>query len=131
MIDRNKQKSLSRAGRHRRIRAKVVGTAARPRLAVFRSAGHIYVQLIDDAAGRTLAAVGDLGKEPMKEVKKAAKEAGERKAKTAAAYAVGRLIAEKAKGKGIGRAVFDRGGFAYAGRIAALAEGARDGGLEF
>lgn len=131
MIDSNKQKRLARAGRHRRIRAKVAGTADRPRLSVFRSAGYIYAQLIDDAAGRTLAAADDLGKEAAKAVKKVAKEAGERKAKTAAAYAVGHLIAEKAKAKGISRAVFDRGGFAYAGRVAALAEGARDGGLEF
>lgn len=116
-----------RRRRHARVRAKVSGDASRPRLAVFRSAKHIQAQLIDDAAGRTLAAADDL-KLGKKEAAKGQKEMG---AKAAAAYAVGHLLAERAKKAGITKAVFDRGGFTYAGRVAALAQGARDGGLEF
>jgi len=125
-MDRNKKKNLARQRRQRRVRAKVVGSADRPRLSVFRSARHIYAQLIDDAAGKTLAAASD-----EKLDKKAAKEAGERQAKVAAAWAVGKLIAEKAVKLGLKKAVFDRNGFAYSGRIAALAAGARENGLEF
>jgi len=130
MIDRTKQKKLARTRRHRRIRAKVMGTADRPRLAVFRSAKHIYAQLIDDTAGRTLVAAEGLGLDK-KEVGKQAKGEDGRKAKVSVAYAVGKVIAEKAVKKGIKKVVFDRGGFAYAGRIAALASGARENGLEF
>jgi large subunit ribosomal protein L18 len=129
MIDRTKQKKEARVRRHRRIRAKVTGTADRPRLAVFRSAKHIYAQLIDDTAGKTLVAVDDLGIK--KESGKAAKTEDSRKAKVAVAFAVGKAVADKAVKKGIKKAVFDRGGFAYAGRIAALANGARENGLEF
>lgn len=129
MIDRSKQKKEARIRRHRRIRAKVMGTADRPRLAVFRSARHIYAQLIDDAAGRTLAAADDLSVK--KGAGKAAKADDSRQAKVAVAYAVGKAVAEKASKKGIKKAVFDRGGFAYSGRIAALASGARENGLEF
>ena len=125
-MDRNKKKNLARQRRQRRVRAKVVGSADRPRLSVFRSARHIYAQLIDDAAGKTLAAASD-----EKLDKKAAKEAGKRQAKVAAAWAVGKLIAEKAVKLGLKKAVFDRNGFAYSGRIAALAAGARENGLEF
>lgn len=130
MTDRNKQKKDSRTRRHRRIRAKVAGTADRPRLAVFRSALHIYAQLIDDAAGTTMAAADDLtlGK---KERAAAAKGGDKRQAKVAVAFAVGKQLAEKAVKLGIKKAVFDRGGFSYAGRVAALAEGARENGLEF
>jgi len=127
MIDRHKQKKMARVRRQRRVRAKVVGSAERPRLCVFRSAGHIYAQLIDDGAGRTLVSAADDGKLD----KKVVKEAGERKAKVAAAYAVGRTIAEKAVKAGLKKVVFDRNGFAYTGRIAALAAGARENGLEF
>ena len=118
---------MARVRRQRRVRAKVVGSAERPRLCVFRSAGHIYAQLIDDGAGRTLVSAADDGKLD----KKVVKEAGERKAKVAAAYAVGRTIAEKAVKAGLKKVVFDRNGFAYTGRIAALAAGARENGLEF
>lgn len=124
MIDRNKQKLLSRNRRHLRIRAKVKGTAERPRLAVFRSAKHISCQLIDDVAGRTLAAAADI------ELKGKVAE-GDRKAKVAQAFAIGKLVAEKGKKAGINAVVFDRGGYAYTGRVAALAEGAREGGLTF
>jgi len=126
----NKNKQDSRARRHRRIRAKVSGTAARPRLAVFRSALHVYAQLIDDEAGKTLAAADDLGLDK-KEKAAAAKGDDQRKAKVAVAFAVGKTLAEKAGKLGIKQAVFDRGGFSYTGRVAALAEGARENGLQF
>ncbi len=104
--------------RHRRVRKKVVGTAERPRLAVYRSNRHIYAQLIDDYAGRTLAASSDLP----------GSDGGDPKAR---AKAVGLDLAAKAKQAGISRATFDRGGFKYHGRIEAVADGAREGGLEF
>lgn len=107
-----------RAIRHARIRRKVSGTAARPRLAVFRSLQHIYAQLIDDAAGRTLASASDM--------KLAAKGS-----RTDSAAAVGKALAEAAKAAGVTSAVFDRGGYRYHGRVKALAEAARAGGLEF
>ena len=130
MTDRHQKKVLDRERRHRRVRAKVSGTPERPRLAVFRSTAHISVQVIDDVSGRTLAASGDLQMDAKERAKIAGGE-GERKGKTALAYAVGLDIAEKSKRAGIASVVFDRGGFAYAGRIAALAQGARDGGLDF
>ncbi|HEX2195736.1 MAG TPA: 50S ribosomal protein L18 [Actinomycetota bacterium] len=104
--------------RHRRVRKKVVGSPERPRLAVFRSNRHIYAQVIDDVAGRTLAAASSL----------IVSNGGDPKEK---AKAVGRQVAEKAKAAGITRVTFDRGGFRYHGRVQALADGAREGGLEF
>jgi large subunit ribosomal protein L18 len=109
-----------RINRHRRVRKRVSGSAARPRLAVFRSNRHLYAQLIDDHAGATLAAASSLEPE--------LKGSGNT---TATAKTIGRLLAERAKGKGISSAVFDRGGFLYHGKVKALADGARDGGLEF
>jgi large subunit ribosomal protein L18 len=109
--------------RHLRIRGKVVGSAERPRLAVFRSAGHIYAQLIDDVTGRTLAAADSRSKEFRQRVP--------RTGNAAAAKAVGEQLAERARARGIERAVFDRGGYQYHGRVKALAEGARAGGLVF
>ena len=103
--------------RHLRVRNKISGTAERPRLVVFRSLKHIYAQLVDDTARRTLATVSDLGIEEGKK--------GER------AEAVGKMIAERAKSAGISRVVFDRAGYRYHGRIKAVADGARKGGLEF
>jgi large subunit ribosomal protein L18 len=112
-------KPQQRMRRRRRVRAKISGTAERPRLAVFRSNRGVFAQLIDDAAGRTLAAVNwtedDLKTLPRMEQ---AKRAGE-------------LLAERAKAAGVGSAVFDRGGYRYHGRVRALAEGAREGGLIF
>ncbi len=119
-----------RAARKRRVRAKVSGTAERPRLSVYRSAAHISAQLIDDEAGKTIAAASDQMMDK-KDLAAAKKGEEKRRAKVAVAHAVGAMIAEKAKKAGVKRAVFDRNGFAYAGRIAALAEGARDGGLTF
>ncbi|MGH9064114.1 MAG: 50S ribosomal protein L18 [Acidimicrobiales bacterium] len=109
-----------RKRRHARVRKKVVGTADRPRLAVFRSNRHIVAQVIDDSAGRTLAAAStneaDLRGQPTGNV--------------AAAAAVGRLVASRAREAGVARVVFDRGGFRYQGRVAALAAAARESGLE-
>ena len=115
-------KNQARLKRRRRVRAKVVGTAERPRISVFRSNRGIHAQLVDDLAGRTLAAVSwtesdlrDL--KPMEQAEQATK--------------AGQLLAERAKAAGIDRAVFDRGGYQYHGRVKALAEGAREGGLNF
>jgi len=108
---------------HRRIRKKLTGTPARPRLAVFRSQGHIYAQLIDDEAGRTLCAASSLDKD--------LREKSKRGSSVTAAKAVGQLIATRAKEKGLESVVFDRGGFHYHGRIKALADAAREGGLKF
>ncbi len=124
MKSTSQQKQESRERRHVRVRAKVIGSAARPRLAVFRSARHVYAQLIDDAAGKTLAAVDE------REIKNAKAPEG-MNAKVAAAYAAGEALAGKASKAGITAVVFDRGGYAYHGRIKALADGARAGGLEF
>ena len=115
-----KDSNKARLQRHKRVRAKISGTAERPRLDVFRSAKNIYAQVIDDVAGNTLVAASSLDK--------AIEGNGSNKA---AARAVGKLIAERAKAKGIDTVVFDRGGYLYHGRVAELAEGAREGGLEF
>ena len=108
--------------RHRRVRKKVIGSPERPRLAVYRSNRHIYAQVIDDVAGRTLAASSTLA------VSEGQGAGGDPKAK---AKAVGAQVAEKAKAAGVTRVTFDRGGFRYHGRVQALADGAREGGLEF
>ena len=119
------RKALSpRKRRHVRVRAKVSGTQARPRLNVYRSSAHMYCQVIDDRAGHTLAAASDLDEEVKKLI-------GDEATKTDRAKAVGTVIAERAKSAGITAVVFDRGGFLYHGRIKAVAEGAREGGLEF
>lgn len=119
------RKQLSqRKRRHVRVRAKVNGTAARPRLNVFRSSAHIYCQVIDDQNGHTLVSASDL-----EDAVKA--KAGEGATKSARSKAVGEVIAERAKEAGIENVVFDRGGFLYHGRIKAVADGAREGGLKF
>jgi large subunit ribosomal protein L18 len=112
-----------RERRHRRVRARVVGTPERPRLAVFRSTRHMFAQVIDDSKGFTLVAASTLDKE----VRDNAKEWNKRDE----AKAVGKLIAQRALAKGLKRVVFDRGGNLYHGRIQALAEGSREAGLEF
>jgi large subunit ribosomal protein L18 len=107
--------------RHRRVRKKIMGTAQRPRLAVFRSNKHVYAQAIDDIAGRTICAASTV-------------EAAQRTGPTAtvdAAKGVGKLLAERAREAGIDTVVFDRGGFSYHGRVATVADGAREGGLVF
>ena len=107
----------ARDRRHRRVRGKITGTAERPRLAVFRSNSDVYVQVIDDVKGHTLAAADS----------RAVKDGD----KSAKAKATGVLIAERAKAAGVSNVVFDRGGYLYHGRVKALAEGAREGGPEF
>ena len=114
---------LARQRRHNRVRRKVAGSPARPRLNVFRSASHIYAQVIDDVAGRTLAAASDTDKDLAKAI------AG--KNKTERAAAVGAALAERAKAKGVTAVVFDRGGYKYHGRVKALADAAREAGLGF
>jgi large subunit ribosomal protein L18 len=113
-----KQKNRALQTRHRRVRKRVVGTPDRPRLAVYRSNRHIYAQVIDDYAGRTVAAASTLS------------EAGEGDPK-ARAKAVGAVVAARARDAGVTSVAFDRGGFRFHGRVRALAEGAREGGLEF
>lgn len=130
MSDRQKNKVLGRKRRHNRIRAKISGTAERPRLCIFRSAAHIYAQIIDDVAGKTLAAFDDLKLDSKAKAKLAKGEEG-RVGKTAVAYEIGKQLAVVAEKAGISEVVFDRGGFAFTGRVAALAQGARDGGLKF
>jgi len=112
-----------RQRRHYRLRRRLAGTTERPRLAVFRSLNHIYAQVIDDSAGRTLAAASTLDT--------SLKGEGKTGGNIAAAQQVGRLIAERAKERGVSRVVFDRGGFKYHGRVRSLADAAREGGLEF
>jgi len=114
-------RGAARQKRHDRLRLKVAGDGTRPRLAVFRSLNHIYAQVIDDAAGRTLAAASSLEAEL-----KSAKGT-----KSAEATAVGRLVAQRAKAAGVGQVVFDRAGFRYHGRIKSLADAAREAGLDF
>ncbi|MDR1927986.1 MAG: 50S ribosomal protein L18 [Oscillospiraceae bacterium] len=115
-----KSNNISRKRRHRRVRGKVSGTAARPRLNVFRSLQNIYAQLIDDASGTTLAAASSVEKE-------FAAYGGNKEA----ARKVGKALAGRAAEKGITDVVFDRGGYIYHGRVLELAEGAREGGLKF
>jgi large subunit ribosomal protein L18 len=111
-------KRIGRHRRHARIRAKVMGTQERPRFAVYKSNRYLHVQLIDDAAGKTLVAAST-------------KELGKTGTKTAAAEKLGAALAKKAKTAGISAVVFDRGGFRYTGRVAALAKAAREAGLTF
>lgn len=118
MSDKNKQKRAKRQIRHQRVRSRVVGTSDRPRLSVFRANQHIYGQLIDDLQGKTLLSGSSLEVKAKGNKSEIAKE-------------VGRLLAKKALEKGIKAVVFDRGGFAYHGRVKALAEGAREAGLVF
>lgn len=116
-------KNQDRLKRHKRVRAKVKGTAEAPRLSVYRSLNHIYAQIIDDVKGNTLVTASTLDKE--------IKGSLDGKDKKAQAFAVGELVAKKALEKNITTIVFDRGGYLYTGRVAALADGARKGGLQF
>jgi len=118
-----KSRSLARERRHTRVRKHVVGTADRPRLNVFKSLTGIYAQIVDDSEGNTLISASTVDKELREKVK------GMKK--TEQAKAIGKAVAERAVSKGILSVVFDRGGFRYVGRIKALADGAREGGLRF
>ena len=111
----------ARQRRHRRIRMKISGTAEVPRLNVFRSLNHVYAQVIDDVSGHTLASASTLDKDLQ----------FEGKGKSEQSIAVGKKVAERALAAGVKKVVFDRGGYLYHGRVKALAEGAREGGLEF
>jgi large subunit ribosomal protein L18 len=119
-----KTRRRARVRRHVRVRRKISGTAERPRLAVYRSNRHIYAQLVDDEAARTLVAASD------REVRVGGTGKAGGDGKTAPSKAVGELLAERAKAAGIERVVFDRGGRLFHGRVAALAEGAREKGLQ-
>ncbi len=123
-------KTQKRDRRHARVRAKVLGTVERPRLSIFRSNKFIYAQIIDDEAGKTLVSASDM------ELKGAtsAKSSGapkKKKGKIESSKTIGVELAKKAKEKNISKVVFDRGGYLYAGRVKAVAEGAREGGLDF
>ena len=118
-----KSRTAVRENKHRRMRHHLVGTAERPRLAVFRSNNHMYAQIIDDSVGNTIVAAST--------VEKSIKEALEQTDNVDAAAYVGKVVAERALEKGIKTVVYDRGGFIYAGKIKALAEAAREAGLEF
>ena len=114
-------RSAARQKRHGRLRLRVTGSSARPRLVVFRSLNHIYAQVIDDASGRTLAAASSAEKELR----------GSTGTKSDEAKVVGRLVAERAKAAGVEQVVFDRAGFRYHGRVRSLADAAREAGLDF
>ncbi len=136
MISRQQKKRMARESRRSRVRKKVQGTAERPRLCVYRSNGHMYAQIIDDTAGKTLASASSLRLEVPEQG--AGGEDGDKKKKkkpeglkVRRARAVGGRIAEAALEKGITKVVFDRSGFLYHGRVAVLAEAARKGGLDF
>jgi large subunit ribosomal protein L18 len=116
-----KSRESRRYRRHLRVRKKVAGTPARPRLVVFRSSKHIYAQVVDDTRGITLLGAADTSEGVQVDGK----------GKTARSFALGQLIASRAKAQGITRVVFDRGGYQYHGRVKAVADGARKGGLEF
>jgi len=117
------ESGLARHRRHTRVRAKVVGTTTRPRLCVFRSLNHIYAQVIDDSRGHTLTSASTLDPE--------IRGQADGKVKTAKAELIGSLVAKRALSEGISQVVFDRGGYKYHGRVKALAEAARQGGLKF
>ena len=119
-MDRAKERVAARTRIRARVRRKVSGTTERPRLAIFKSLKHIYAQVIDDASGKTMVSVSSMDK-----------DSSTKGANAAAAKAVGALIARKAKDKGITRVVFDRGGYLYHGNVKALADAAREAGLEF
>lgn len=120
---RTNSKTMARSKRVKRIRKKIFGTAERPRLRVFKSAKHIYAQVIDDVAGHTLCS--------MSTCDKSFSAPDDAKGKQSTAHQVGKLLAEKVKAQGVNRVIFDRGGYIYHGRVKALSDGAREGGLEF
>ncbi|MBZ0300182.1 MAG: 50S ribosomal protein L18 [Anaerolineae bacterium] len=122
-MDISKKKRQGREQRHRRVRARIIGTTERPRMNIYRSLSNIYVQVIDDTVGRTLVSASTIDKEIATQI--------EGKPKLEAAKIVGKVVAERAKQAGISQIVFDRGGYKFHGRVAAVAEGAREAGLEF
>lgn len=124
-MDKSKHKDKRRTRRRAEIRHRVIGTPERPRLSVYKSLNHFYAQVIDDLAGKTLAAASS------RAGKKAASAGGAKSGNSTAAAAVGSRLAEKAKAAGVTKVVFDRGGFKFHGRVKAFADAARKGGLQF
>jgi large subunit ribosomal protein L18 len=122
-MTRNKSRSAARERRHTRVRTRILGTAERPRLNVYRSLSDIYVQVIDDGLGKTIAAASSIDRELRDQLSGMNKTEQARK--------VGQEVAVRARENGIQKVVFDRGGYRYIGRVKALADGAREGGLEF
>src|SRR5262245_63753950 len=122
-MNRSEQRTQALRKVRIRIRQRVEGSSARPRLSVFKSGKHIYAQVIDDRSGQTLAHASSLDADLRKEAKA--------KSNRSTATRVGKLVAERAKAKGVGKVVFDRGGYIYHGKVKALADAAREGGLEF
>jgi large subunit ribosomal protein L18 len=122
-MTRNKSRSAARERRHTRVRTRILGTAERPRLNVYRSLSDIYVQVIDDGLGKTIVAASSIDRELRSQLSGLNKTEQARK--------VGQEVAVRAREKGILKVVFDRGGYRYIGRVKALADGAREGGLEF
>ncbi len=120
---KTKSRSAARKRRHQRIRKRIKGTPEKPRLNVFRSLGDVYAQIIDDEAGHTLVSASSIDSELRSQM--------DGLTKTEQAYIVGKTLAQRAQEKGIQVVVFDRGGYRYIGRVKALAEGAREGGLQF
>ncbi len=120
---RKLSRDLHRKRVHARVRIKVSGTPERPRLCVYRSLGHIYAQVIDDRTGKTLVSASSLDKETKKNLKGGGN--------VAAAKVIGKAVAERAKAAGVSKVVFDRGGYKYHGRVKALADAAREAGLQF
>ena len=123
-----REKNVIRKRVHVRIREKLAGTPERPRLNIYRSLNHIYAQLIDDMAGKTIVSASTNEKAETKGAKAKGKRTG---GNVASAKAIGKLIAERAKAKGVEHVVFDRGGYIYHGRVKALADAAREAGLKF
>ncbi len=122
-MDAQKRKYAARIKRHYRARNTIIGTPERPRMNIYRSLTNIYVQVIDDSVGRTLVSASTLEKDIASQIKG--------KSKIEAARIIGQVVGERAKQAGISKIVFDRGGYKYHGRVAAVAEGAREAGLEF
>jgi large subunit ribosomal protein L18 len=123
MTSKNKSRNTARVRRHVRVRKSISGTSARPRLNVYRSLNEIYVQVIDDVAGNTLVSASTIDQELREQLK------GHKRIEQA--RMVGKAVAERAQAKGITEVAFDRGGYRYIGRVKALADGAREGGLKF
>lgn len=124
MTKKTTTKSIHRIRRHHRVRARIIGTASRPRVAVFRSSQHVFIQVIDDEARKTIVSMSD------EAIKKGAAVNKELTAKVNKAFQVGQALAEELKTRKITEAVFDRGGFKYHGRVKAVAEGLRNGGIQ-
>ena len=130
-VMKKKVRYSAREKTKRRIRKRIIGADDRPRLSVFRSAKHLYAQLISDTTGTTLVSASTLDKDVKSQIEKLASDKSKSSKSLAAAALVGKILAERSKAKNFTKVVFDRSGFLYHGRIKALADGAREGGLQF